>query len=289
MHYTKPALTIEDQVKLIQGRGLAISDPARAVRWLNRVGYYRLSAYLLPFKTPGSDQFAPGATFDEVTDLYKFDAGLRLLVFQATDRVEVALRASITYHMAHALGPFGYVDPTNFAPTFQHAEFMRILDHEQRRSAETFVTHYRAKYTSERHLPIWMATELISFGALSKMYENLRARLRKQVAREYGISQPVFVSWLHTLSYVRNTCAHHSRLWNRELAVKPELPHVWTAEGVTNDRIYCVLLILQTLLSVVAPESKWKERLKAHIAAYPAISSASMKFPPDWTQQKIWE
>ena len=152
---------------------------------------------------------------------------------------------------------FGYADRANFAAAFNHADFMKILQREESRSTEVFIGHYRVKYTSETDLPVWMATELISFGALSKMYEHLRTGLRKKIAREFNQPQSVFVSWLHSLTAVRNVCAHHSRLWNRELAVKPELPVAWKASGIGNERFYVIALIIQTLLADIAPDSRW--------------------------------
>jgi abortive infection bacteriophage resistance protein len=133
-----------------------------------------------------------------------------------------------------------------------------------------------------------MATELISFGALSKMYEHLRTSLRKKIAREFNQPQPVFVSWLHSLTAVRNVCAHHSRLWNRELAVKPELPVAWKAIGIGNDRLYVIALIIQTLLADIAPDSGWGERLKAHFNAHPTVNLRAMQFPANWQNLPPW-
>ena len=116
MHYTKPALTYEAQLALLEERGLNVPNRDRALRWLRVIGYYRLTAYCLPFKIPQEDRFQPGATFEQVTDLYKFDAQLRLLVMQAIDRIEIAIRAAVTYRFAHTLGPFGYADASNFIP-----------------------------------------------------------------------------------------------------------------------------------------------------------------------------
>lgn len=288
MKYTKPALTYEDQLALLVSRGLTCDDHPRALEWLQRIGYYRLSAYFIPFRQSSTGGFKAGTMLDDVLDLYKFDGGLRLLTMQAMDRIEIAVRAVITYHLAHALGPFGYADPANFDQSFNHAGFMKIVARESGRSAETFVAHYKAKYTSETHLPVWMATELISFGALSQMYENLRTGLRKKIAREFKQPEPVFVSWMHALTATRNICAHHSRLWNKELAVKPVLPNAWKAQGIGNRRFYVIALIIQAMLMEVSPDSQWKERLKAHFSAYPAIDLAQMQFSADWQDQAPW-
>lgn len=83
MKYEKPALTFDEQLELITGRGLAIADPDRTLRWLQNVSYYRLSAYFLPFRD--RERFKSGATFDLVAGLYIFDRKLRLILLDAID------------------------------------------------------------------------------------------------------------------------------------------------------------------------------------------------------------
>jgi abortive infection bacteriophage resistance protein len=166
---------------------------------------------------------------------------------------------------------------------------MRTIGIEEGRSAELFVVPYRHKYTSEPYLPIWMATEPISFGALSKMLRNVdNTPLQKKIAWEFGQPEVLFSSWTHVLSTVRNTCAHHSRLWNRELVVKPLFPKSWRVAGISNRRFYAVVLVIQTMLEKVSPNSRWKERLKAHFNAHPSVDIAHMHFPPDWQNRRPW-
>jgi abortive infection bacteriophage resistance protein len=300
MRYTKPALSYDRQLDLLSSRGLLVPDRARALRWLRRKGYFRLSAYFLPFKIAGTDAYIPNASFTDIVKLYKFDAELRLLVIMAIDRVEVAFRASITYHFAHILGPFGYVEPTHFArfvsspgpgiPAngFDHVSFMRRIENEVCQSKEEFVRHYRAKYASEMHLPIWMITELIPFGVLSKMTESVKKSLRKQIAQDFGIAQSQLTSWMETLTYIRNVCAHHGRLWNRELSLKPELLREWKQFGVQNNRIFCVLLMLDHILTQVAPNYRWKDKLMVTILDNPWLDLGAMGFPRDWKMFPPW-
>ena len=112
--------------------------------------------------------------------------------------------------------------------------------------------------------------------------------MRKKIAREFKQPEPVFVSWLHALTATRNTCAHHGRLWNKELAVKPVLPNAWKAQGISNRRLYVIALIIQTMFMEVSPDSQWKERLKAHFNAYPAVDLSQMQFPAGWQDQAPW-
>jgi abortive infection bacteriophage resistance protein len=77
-------------------------------------------------------------------------------------------------------------------------------------------------------------------------------------------------------------------LWNRELAVKPELPNAWKGAGLDNRRFYIIALVIHTLLSEMSPQTQWKERLKAHFNSYPSVDLAPMHFPANWQHQVPW-
>lgn len=289
MNYSKQALSFPDQLAQLQRRGLTIVDQGRALQWLQRVSYYRLSAYFLPFKD--SENFRPGTEFNDIAGLYIFDRKLRLLMLDAIERIEVALRTSVTYEIGHAYGPFGHADAGNFSPNFNHSKFMAELATEESRAKETFAAHFRGKYTSEPHLPVWMATELLSFGAVSLIYKSLKPAIKSRIAAEFGVSDRHFASWLHALSYIRNVCAHHKRLWNRELAIKPQLPTrslAWPHTVQSNERLYCILVMLQHMLRVVSPRCHWRTRLFELFDQHPSVPLGPMQVPPDWRTRAIW-
>jgi abortive infection bacteriophage resistance protein len=120
MQYPKGALTFQQQLDLMVSRGLEVADQARALEVLQCVSYYRLAGYWYGFRLPGAEDFEPGAAFDEALRLYEFDRRLRLLVRDAVERLEVALRTAITYEFGHQYGAFGHLDagasPLNDSP-----------------------------------------------------------------------------------------------------------------------------------------------------------------------------
>ncbi len=272
----------------MEKRGLRINDKALAALWLSRTNYYRFSAYLYPFRNP-DDTFKPGTDFSFVCDLYNFDRRLRLLVMDAIERIEIWLRTTLTYEMAHKIGPFGYIRKRNFTKGFKHKEFMGQLLKEIERSKEEFVSHYRDKYTGEKHLPIWMATELLTFGTLSHLYNALPLESKKRVADPIGVDHSVFGGWLHSLAYIRNLCAHHSRVWNRTLAIRPRCPRRWSYGKLDNSKIYLVLVILQHIIRIIAPESTWGPRVVALVNSSPAVNTAAMGFPTGWRDLTPWK
>jgi abortive infection bacteriophage resistance protein len=298
MKYDKPPFTFEEQVQRLIERGL-LGDPAVMRERLASVNYYRLSGYLHPYRVAGSDTFRQGTRFETVWQHYAFDRRLRLLVMDAVERIEIAVRTQIAYHHAHAFGdPFAYcqrresmrgIDDAKFAA------FRQSVADETRRSRDTFVDHFRAKY-SDTHpcLPVWMAVEIMSFGTVLSFYRGVPHSVKQAVATHFGMPWQVFDTWLHALFVIRNICAHHSRLWNRELRVKPYIPRQkdypdWhTPFPIPSNRVFGVLTICRYCLARIAPQSRWPSCVTQLLADFPDVPVAQMGFPENWQQSPLW-
>jgi len=248
--YTKPPLSFEQQADLILSRGL-VSDKQQLVDKLKAVNYYRLSGYWYPLHNP-DDTFKPGTTLETVWQRYTFDRQLRLLVLDAIERVEVSVRTSLVYHHSHAFGPFGYLSGHTL-PTLRKNDFLLLqgqLKEAVNRSTSPFVTHFKAKYgVAHADLPLWMLAEVMSFGMLFSFFRGLDKDMKRTIANDYDLKFGVLQSWLHTLNYVRNICAHHSRLWNVVLSVRPQLPAknaAWQDPvHVNNRQLFGTLTLLK--------------------------------------------
>ena len=303
--YTKLALTFSEQLSRLKARGLQWSDDEQALQQLAAISYYRLSAYWYPFRVRDSqgnvtNQFIGGTTLDQVISLYDFDRQLRSLVLDALEHVEIAVRTCLTYHMGHRYGAFGHTDPANFHPKFDHARWLYNLESETERSSDEFIRHYRSKYAGFPTVPVWMLTEVMSFGALSFFYKGLRndrqrgVEDKREVANRFDVHYRRMGDWLHTLTYVRNVCAHHSRLWNRELAIRPDRSREpeWSPPLTPrNDRIFYILLILRHLLRCSGNGDHWATSvttLLEPVAVEPRYRIA-MGMPEKWKEHPLWK
>ena len=225
---------------------------------------------------------------------YTFDHHLRLLVMDAIERVEVAiLRTRMVEQFTLRHGPFGYCQPTNFAPKLNHTRLMNEIDYAVARSKEEFVQRFRNKYNDEKHLPLWMAAEVMTFGQLFTFFRYLHRSEKKQLARMFDLYPPVLESWLHTLNFTRNACAHHSRLWNRQIPIRPLLPKKkhhpeWHVVEIDNRRVFAILTILNYLLVRITPQTRWAVRLKNLLQDYSEIPIQQMGFPDDWQEIPLW-
>jgi abortive infection bacteriophage resistance protein len=302
MNYTKHALSFREQSSLLISRGLIVDDPSELENYLQQVNYYRLSGYWFVFKdinpTTGTETFKPGTTFQMIQGRYEFDRKLRLLLLDAIERIEVAiLRTRMVETHTNRFGPFGYADKKNYNPKFTQADFKKLLNdivQDEDRSHEEFIRRYRSKYTSETHLPLWMATELMSFGQLLTLYRNQDLSLKQTIARQFELFPMVLDSWLLTLNYIRNSCAHHARLWNRPLPLKIKLPDQkhdtrwYSPAQIPNNTNFSVITVVQYLLTYILPDNQWKNSIQQLLAAYPAIPLKPMGFPGKWQDLPLW-
>lgn len=310
--FDKPAHTIDQQLELLRQRGLVIADEGRAEHYLTNISYYRLSAYTRPFYVPGEQahRFLPGTSFEQVLALYIFDRELRILLLDAIERIEVALRAQMTNTLAEHHGAHGYTEPTIFDDRYNHAWLMEKLEQEvASRDVETFVEHYRSKYgAAPKQPPVWMAMELLTFKEVSRLFGALRhKRDTQRIGHHFCWPDTVLRSWFRTLSDLRNLCAHHARVWNREFGSFPLIPRKSPSKwaqippGVVANqhdplsqiepqrRFYMQWVVIETLMRVACPESEWSLRLLQLLDEHPNVSRRHMGFPDGWEHQAFWQ
>jgi abortive infection bacteriophage resistance protein len=296
MKYAKPPLTLEQQADQLLARGMA-GDRDLMIARLRSVSYYRLSGYWLPFRNT-DDTYKPGTSFDIAWNRYVFDRRLRLLVMDAIERIEVAVRSQLAHHHSLHYGAFAYATDHGTLPKLtpkEHEDFLAHIKEETDRSHEAFAKHFRKKYGDcHDYLPVWMASEVMAFGSVLSFFNGAHRKEKRPVADAFGLPDVVFGSWLLTLHTIRNICAHHGRLWNRELGVKPMIPlkddyPAWHDPVVVrNNRVFGVLTLCRWCLTRVAPQSRWGERLGELLQAFPDIPRPEMGFPTNWQECPIW-
>lgn len=293
--FAKPALSVEDQIRVLEERGLAVGDAARAKTYLGFIGYYRLSGYYryyADYDDPDLKRFRAGTSFEDVLALYIFDRKLRGLISDALERIEVAAKATMSNAANLASGPNWMCEPDNF-DRGRHAEIMGIVREAISPNGDThkhvFLKHFFGKY-SDAHPPAWMVMEALSFGAFSKVYKCAKGIHRIPVADAFGTQHDVLESWLHTLVFVRNLCAHHSRLWNRTLTIRPKIPRRYRGEWPeeSQKKLYMVCCIIHHMLSILADDTGWASRLKELISQRPGVPLSAMGFPEEWDQAPFW-
>lgn len=297
MKYNKPALTIPQQITKLKDRGLVIPDDTLAERYLSNISYYRLRAYTYPYQNNREENqpFVENASIDQVMELYTFDRRLRLLLFDAIERIEIALRTQIIYQWALQNGSHWHLQQNLYKDNSKFIKHLASLQKELDRCNETFVEHYYQKYTQPSAPPAWMSLEVTSIGLLSLLFQNLKnCPEKKAVTHHFGLlSTDVLENWVHNFCNVRNICAHHGRLWNRRISIHLNLPRKTKELFITNKNInpyklYASLSAMLYCMQIINPESSFKAQLLDLLQQYPNKELKEMGFPKNWKQEAFW-
>jgi abortive infection bacteriophage resistance protein len=222
-------LDYKEQISLLKERGLHFDDEKQALNLLEKVSYYRLSSYWHPFlKDKQKKIFIENSNFEDVSKLYDFDADLRRIVMSELGKIEVTVRSKMVHILSLSNDSFWLEKKDLFSSFKEYVTTASKIIGEVKRSDESFMIDFKNEYSNETP-PAFMVMETTTFGTLSKLYKNLKvSEYKREIAHFFGLSIDILESWLHSLSYVRNICAHHSRLWNKRLQITPKTnKNIW--------------------------------------------------------------
>ena len=275
-------MTIEEQVQNLKGIGLLITDEEYAKKILNDISYFRLiKAYSLGLKVKNGS-YVSGTTFEQIVELYLFNANFRQITFAQIEKIEVNMRCRIANYFAEKYGVLGYLIPDNFSDPAYHSIFLNDIEDQIRRNSKApFVRNFKDNYEGGE-LPIYALTEIFSFGTLSKFFKNMLNPDKKAISKTFDIGYTYLESWIESIAYVRNICAHYGRLYNAKLSKTPLLYQEYTKAGIKNNRMFGILLCMKHILK---NDSRWNlyvDEIEILIEKYEKIDIETMGFPETW-------
>lgn len=222
---TKQATTVDEQLDLLKSRGLTVINEDKAREILTDIGYYRLGFYLFPFEktypslSNRTHEYIDGATFEDAVNLYYFDFDLRLMLMRYLIRIEIAFRTSLIYNLSnkYSSNPIWFVSPAIVNRTYASEFDNKVYTLEFKRNP--IIHRHHQKNPNDRYAPAWKTLEYMTFGAILKLYEQLKEPEDKiLIAHKFGIRQVVtFENYMHTIRQVRNLCAHGLLLYDMRL------------------------------------------------------------------------
>ena len=280
----QPSMTIKEQINNLQEIGLIINDEEYAEKILNDISYFRLiKAYSLNLKIKNGN-YSNSATFEHLVELYLFNANFRQILFPEIEKIEINIRCRISNYFADTYGVLGYKDSNNFENSTYHSYFIRDIEDEIRRNSKApFVKNFRENYAGG-DLPMYALIEVFSFGTLSKFFKNMKNADKKAIAATFGVGYTYFESWIESIAYVRNMCAHYGRLYNAKLSKTPILYKEYTQAGIGNNRIFGLLLCIRILLNKDFHWNMYVDNIGLLFDKYENIDIKTMGFPENWNE-----
>lgn len=295
----KDPKNIQEQIDFLESRQMSFRDIFKASHLLSNISYYRLKGYWYEMQADVKNHiFHKNVYFEDALDLYNFDRHFRLLVFNAIERIEIALRTKLIYQMSISYGAKWYLDETHFHSKNHFDGFLEKIENDIEQSSEEFIVKHYENHPADNP-ESWKALEVISLNTLSKLYSNLKPQLpeKSRIANEFGLnSHKDLSSWLRTITFIRNLIAHHSRLWNRVMVNKYSWPNnsrypllSYFPNEERRKKIFPIFSAIIYLNEIISPGNSLKEEFLALVNQFPKTPLYKMGFPPKWKLEPIFK
>ena len=279
MNEVKPHLSYERQINKLREKGCIIDDDSFCRDVLVNIGYYRLSAYFLPFKS-FDGTCMNNLSFKRVYRVYEFDRKLRNLLFSAIEVIEVSFRTRLAHFHSEKYGPLGYLDASSFNSKHNVDKFKQNIDREIENNKKVlFVKHHIDNYDGQ--FPLWVISELFTFGMHSYFYNDLITADKKAFA---DADYKNMISWMRCCTDLRNICAHYGRLYFKIFSA---MPSGFQISEAAKRRLWGAVLSVKALYpSAEKWNSEFMPKIEALFEEYKEdIDLYHLAFPRDWTIQ----
>lgn len=317
----KKPLTIDEQISLLTERGLQ-GEESQIRQALSLMTYYHFSGFCFHFLQKDEaenilEKFIHGTNISHIIRRYRFDLDLRHLLFVAIDHIETFLRRTWVEQTCYKFDAFYYSESSHYNNWPEHTRTINDIEKKAKfkqghRGKEPFVAHYEKTYSNER-LPIWMASEFMDFGDLTYFIKYSCTDIQASIAKELNLPISVLDSFLRALNTLRNACAHHSRIWDKQFGTRPMLPNRncdvhwyayyderWLLPSLKKIKKSCgaletshigfLMFICRYFMNVISCDSDWHTNLVKLFDSYhiTAEELRLMGLPKHWNMHPLW-
>ena len=255
--------TLDEQINILQSKGLTINNILEAKEILLRENYFFLNGYRLLFMVSESDKsFIPGADFDELYAMFHFDRHIRNIIFKNLLIIENNIKSIIAYNLSMRYGykEKQYLDPKNFTNERKRKKQVDDLLRKMKRQIRInggqhqATMHYMDKYG---YIPLWIVVKILSFGIVGEFYQILKFEDQKSIAEDFKISREDLLVYLPILANFRNLCAHEDILYshkaqhdieNTKYHQNLKIPQIDNEYIYGKNDLFALIIILKQML-----------------------------------------
>lgn len=263
---------LEEQILIMEVKGMTISDKQHAREILLRENYFFLNGYRYLFlKSSQEKKFLPGTTFEELYSLFLFDRTFRNIIFKNLLVIENNMKSIISYQLSKKYGyrENDYLKPKNFTNAPDKRRQVQDLIKKMKRqvkynaSQHTATSHYLNNYG---YIPLWILVKVLSFGIVGELFAILKRDDQKQIADVYNVDVETLILYLPILSNYRNLCAHEDILFENKTQkqIDDTLYHsLLGIEKENNEYIYGKndLFALVIMMKQLLKDNEFKDML----------------------------
>src|SRR5574344_2021789 len=256
--------TIEEQIGILEDRGLVIKDVEKAKEVLLRENYFFINGYRHLFTVKqGSDYFLPGTTFEELYAMFQFDRQIRNTFFKYLLIVENNMKSIISYQLSRKYGykEKDYLDPKNFTQdSLKVRQVHDILNKMKRQirvngQKHSATLHYINKYG---YIPMWILVKVLSMGIISELYSILKPEDQDAISQIYKMDSSNLELYISLIANFRNLCAHEDILYDHrtqrsipdcDIHYKLDIPKNDDGYMYGKNDLFALVIMLKSMLS----------------------------------------
>ena len=279
--------TINEQLKILKSRGLIIEDESIAKEFLLYNNYYRISGYSLTLRK--NDIFYESTTFQNIIDIYNFDHEFRHIILKYIEKIEVKFKSIYAYEFAKLYGSTGYLDKSNFT---NEEKYQKIITKSNDLKNKLINEEKYIKHFEDKNMPLWAYIDLFTISDISNLYSISLKEIKKNVVdcfKSYKTSQ-ILGKHVHSMTIIRNLCAHGRRIYNRIFHQKPSLNKeekkllIQKDNKIIDNKFYGFIIIMKKLLSEFDFQSM-KHSIIELTEKYPFVKMSYYGFREDWIEK----
>ncbi len=255
--------TLDEQVEILQSKGLIVSDEQETKDILLRENYFFINGYRWLFlESTTRKLFLPGTTFEELYALFQFDRHIRNITFKNLLIIENNLKSITAYNLSSKYGikEEDYLNAKNFVSDRKRKKQVDDLLRKMKRQIRVnggqhqATLHYTEKYG---YVPMWIAVKVLSFGIVSELYQILKTEDQISIAQDFHATREQLVVYFPILANFRNLCAHEDILYEHKAQRSIEdtkyhqllnIPKVNDEYIYGKNDLFAIVLILKQLL-----------------------------------------
>lgn len=308
----RPFKSIEEQISILESRGLQFKDKEIAKKYLLRNNYYNVVNMYSKLFQSQVNLYYPDTYFEDIKALHIYDTEFKALLMKYILIAEKHFKSIFAHYFAekfHDTQPFSYLNTSNYS-TKTPFEITKTLSF----ISKTINDHIKVNknnsvkhnYSKHQDVPIWVIINELSLGNVIKMYKYADDKTRNKVAAELADIlftnihssvklEPHYIDkMLQNILDVRNCVAHNNKLLNFKCKNNIKyISQIYKNTGIqaTDSRQspFDVLLFLQCFLPKedysILHNSVRKRTINMCKKINPSIVNEVYKsygFPNDW-------
>src|SRR5574344_2590141 len=289
--------TLDEQISILEDRGLIIDDKDRARNILLRENYFFINGYRHLFTIKfGSDTFIKGTTFEELYATFMFDRRIRNIFFKYLLVVENNVKSIISYQLSKKYGykENEYLNPSNFSQdNLKVRQVYDVINKMKRQirvngDKHSATMHYISKYG---YIPMWILVKVLSFGIISELYSILKLEDQDAIASYYHMPSQLLELYISLIANFRNLCAHEDILYDHrtqraipdnDIHYRLKIPKDEEGYIYAKSDLFALVIMLKAFLS----DAEFREMLNEisyKVDVVPLVTILNrIGFPENW-------